>query len=46
MLEFIRPRPNSTFNVPNSLGLTYLARMRVDLSQLREHKFHRNFRDL
>ena len=43
--EFIRPHPNSTFNIPNSLGLTYLTRLRVGLSHLREHKFRHNFRD-
>ena len=45
ILEFIRPQPNSIFNVPNSLGLTYLTRLRVGLSHLREHKFRHNFRD-
>ena len=44
ILEFIRPQPNSIFNVPNSLGLTYLTRLRVGLSHLCEHKFHHNFR--
>ena len=39
LLEFIRTRHNSTFNVPNTLGLTYLTRLRVGLSHLREHKF-------
>ena len=45
ILEFIRPQPNSIFNIPNSLGLTYLTRLRVGLSHLREHKFRHNFRD-
>ena len=45
ILKFIRPQPNSIFNVPNSLGLTYLTRLRVGLSHLREHKFRHNFRD-
>ena len=40
-----KPQPNSISNVPNSLGLTYLTRLRVGLSHLREHKFHHNFRD-
>ena len=44
ILEFIRPHPNSIFNVPNCLGLTYLTRLRVGLSHLREHKFRHNFR--
>ena len=45
ILEFIRPRPNSTFNVPNSLGLTSLTRLRVGLKYLREHKCRLNFPD-
>ena len=45
ILEFARPRPNSTFNVPNSVGLTYLTRLRVHLSHLRKHKLHHDFRD-
>ena len=40
-----KPQPNSISNVSNSLGLTYLTRLRVGLSHLREHKFHHNFRD-
>ena len=40
ILEFIRPQPKSIFNAPNSLGLTYLTRLRVGLSHLHEHKFH------
>ena len=35
ILEFIRPHANSIFNVPNSLGLTNLTRLRVGLSNLR-----------
>ena len=45
ILEFIRPLANSTLNVAKSLGLTYLTRLRVDFSHLREHKFRHNFRD-
>ena len=44
--EFIRPQPNSIFNAPNSLGLTYLTRLRVGLSHLCEHKFCHNLQDL
>ena len=32
-------KTNSIFNVPNSLRLTYLTRLRVGLSHFREHKF-------
>ena len=35
ILEFIRPQPNSIVNVLNSLGLTYLTRLRFGLSHLR-----------
>ena len=45
ILEFKRPHPNSTFNVPNSLGLTYFTRQCVGLSPLPEHKFRHNFWD-
>ena len=45
ILEFIKPRPNSIFNVPNSSSLTYLTRLRVGLSHLREHIFRHNFGD-
>ena len=38
ILEFIRTQPNSIFNVCNSLGLTYLTRLHVGLSHMREHK--------
>ena len=44
-LRIYKPQPNSISNVSNSLGLTYLTRLRVGLSHLREHKFHHNFRD-
>ena len=45
ILEFIRPHPISIFNVPYSLGLTYLNRSIVGLKQLRDYKFWHNFRD-
>ena len=45
ILEFIRLQPNSIFNVPNSLALVYLTKLRVGLSSLREHKVRHNFRD-
>ena len=43
-LEFIRPHPNSIFNVLNSLSLTHLTRLCVGLSPLRDQKFRHNFR--
>ena len=43
MVEFTRPQPSSIFNVPNFLGLTYLTRLRADITDLLEHKFRHNF---
>ena len=43
ILKFIRPSPNSTFNVHNPRGIKLLTRLRVGLSHLREHKFRHNF---
>ena len=45
ILDFIRPHPNSIFNVPNFLGSTYRIRLSFGLSHLREHKFLHIFRD-
>ena len=45
ILKFIRPSPNSTFNVHNPHGIKLLTRLRVGLSHLREHKFRHNFQD-
>ena len=45
IFKFIRPSPNSTFNVHNLHGIRLLARLRVGLSHLREHKFRHNFLD-
>ena len=45
ILDFIRPHPNSIFNVPNFLGSAYRIRLSFGLSHLREHKFRHIFRD-
>ena len=45
ILKFIRPSPNSTFNVHNPHGIKLLIRLRVGLGHLREHKFRHNFQD-
>ena len=45
LLKFIRPSPNSVFDLNNPIGVQLLSRLRVDLSHLREHKFNHNFRD-
>ena len=45
ILEFIRPKPNSIFNIHNPLGIEYLTRLRVGFSHLKEHKFRHKFQD-
>ena len=45
LLKFIRPSPNSVFNCHNCKGIKYLARVRLGLSHLREHKFKHSFQD-
>ena len=44
-LKFIRPSPNSTFNVHNLHGIKLFTRLQVGLSHLREHKIRHNFQD-
>ena len=41
--KIYKTSPQQYFNDPKSLGLTYLTRLRVGLSHLREHKFRHNF---
>ena len=45
LMKFIRPSPNSLFNVSDSLEIKLLTRLRLGLSHLRELKFSQNFRD-
>ena len=45
ILKFMRPSPNSTFNVHDPRGIKLLTRLRVGLSHLHEHKFRHNFQD-
>ena len=45
ILEFIRPKANSIFNINNPMGLKYLTRLRLVFSHLKEHKFKHNFQD-
>ena len=45
IFEFIRPSPNSTFNVHDPHGIKLLTRLRPGMSHLREHKFRYNFQD-
>ena len=45
LLTFIRPMPNSIYNIHNPLGVKYLTRLRIGFSHLKEHKFKHNFQD-
>ena len=39
LLRFIRPMPNSIYNIHNPLGVKYLTRLRIGFSYLKEHNF-------
>ena len=45
LLKFIRPEPNSTYNIHDTKGLKLLTRLRLGLSHLDDHKFRQNFQD-
>ena len=45
LLKFIRPEPNSTYNINDIKGLKLLTRLRLGLSHLGDHKFRHNFQD-
>ena len=45
LLKFIRPEPNSTYNINDTKGLKLLTRLRLRLSHLGDHKFRHNFQD-
>ena len=45
VLSFIRPMPNSIYNIHNPLGVKYLTRLRIVCSHLKEHKFKHNFQN-
>ena len=45
LLNFIRPCANSIFVIHNPLGIKLLARLRLGLSHLHEHKFRHCFQD-
>ena len=46
VLAFIRPKQCYIYNIIDPPGLKLLTRLRVNLSHLREHKFHHNFLDI
>ena len=45
ILKLNRPTPNSVFDCENHRGVKLIAKPRVGLSHLREHKFKHNFQD-
>ena len=45
LLNFIRPSPNSFFDIHNAKGIKLITRLRPGLSYLREHKFKDSFQD-
>ena len=46
ILNFIRPLPNSVFDIRNPKGIKLVTRLRRGLSHLREHKFKQFSRDI
>ena len=45
LLKFIRPEPNSTYNINDTKGLKLLTRLWLGLSHLGDQKFSHNFQD-
>ena len=45
LLKFIRPCPNIIFNCHNLKGVKLIARLRLDLSHIRDQKFNHSFQD-
>ena len=45
ILSFIRPMPDSIYNIHNPLGVKYLTRLRITFSHLKEHKLKHHFQD-
>ena len=43
ILKDIRPSPKSTFEVRDRRGVSIISQLRVQLSDLRAHRFHHNF---
>ena len=44
-LSFIRPVQTKVYNIFDSKGLTFLARLRLGFSHLNEYRFRQNFQD-
>ena len=45
ILNFIRPKANSVFDIHDTNGIKLLSRLRLNFSHLNEHKFRHNFND-
>ena len=45
ILNFIRPSPNSVFDIHNPRGIKLITRLRLGLSYLKEHKLKHSFQD-
>ena len=45
ILNFIRPKGNSVFDIHDTSGIKLLSRLKLNFSQLIEHKFRHNFND-
>ena len=45
LLKFMRPSGNSVFRCHNPKGIKLLTRLRLGISDLREHKFKHGFLD-
>jgi len=41
--NFIRPKSNSTFDIRDKFGIKLLTKIRVEFSDLRDHRFNHNF---
>ena len=46
ILNFIRPKRNSVFDVNDTNGIKLLSGLRLNLSNLNEHKFRHNFNNM
>ena len=46
ILNFIRPKANSVFNIHDTNGIKLLSRLRLNFSHLNKHKFWHNFNDM
>ena len=46
IVNFVRLRENSVFEVHDIRGVKLLTRLRLDFSHLNEHKFRHNFNDI